>query len=348
MRKLQMTRRRFATAALGAGAVGALPILARPVLAQAPTALNVRLDWTAWGIHGALYLAQDKGWLSAAGLNVTLQDGNGSASGVQIVGNSTEFDLGHASLSTMMVARSSGLPVKAFSIFFRDGDIGCFVPQDSDIETPADLRGKRIVYTAGSLESPFVGSFLAAGGLTEADVELINVNAASKSGTYASGQADAALSTIPFFLPSIEPLRPSKAIRFADYNLIMPGYGLFTNEAALAGPKREALATYAGIIAATWTYIYSGNQEEAVDSIIANRPQARVPREVLRGQIDALEAFLGTPAEPELPIGAISVPDWDAAVETLSSVDLVSADLPGSDYVDAELFSEADLGALAP
>lgn len=338
MNAINVSRRLFSTGLLCAGALSALS-----ARAQQPASLKVRLDWTPWGVHGAVHLAQAKGWLAAAGLDVEVQDGNGSAATVQIVGNSNEFDIGHASLATMMVARSKGLPIKAVAVYARQGDIGCFVPKESGIRGPADLRGKKIVYTAGSLEAPFIDTFLSAGGLTRNDVDLVSVDAASKAATYASGRVDAALSTIPFFLSAVAEARPSNAIRFADYKLEMPGYGFLVPESRLTGAKREAISRYASIVAAAWNYIYAGHQEEAVSAIITRRPESRLNRAVLRGQIDSLQDFLDTAAGKGQLFGSIVVADWDIAVKTLSPVGLVKPDIPGAAYVETGLVKPVEL-----
>jgi NitT/TauT family transport system substrate-binding protein len=334
----KLSRRAFTAGLAWCGVMSGVPAFAQTAK------LKLRLDWTPWGVHGAIHLAQAKGWVSAAGLAVEAQDGNGSASAVQIVGSSNEFDMGHASLSTMMIGRSKGLAVRAVAVFARQGDIGCFVPKESGIRGPADLKGKKIVYTAGALEAPFIDTFLAAGGLRRGDVELVAVDAASKAATYAAGRADAALSTIPFFISAVAETRPSNAIRFADYGLAMPGYGLLAPAARLTGDKREAISRYASVIAATWQYIYAGHQEEAVDAIISQRPQARLDRKVLRGQIDSLHNFFETPATKGLPVGVITTADWDAAIKTLASANLDSLDLKGADYVETGLVKPIELG----
>lgn len=88
-------------------------------------------------------------------------------------------------------------------MFARHSDIGLLVPADSGIAGPEQLKGRKVAYTAGSLEAPFIDAFLARGKLKKSDLELINVDAASKASTYAVGRADAAFSTIPFFLPVV-------------------------------------------------------------------------------------------------------------------------------------------------
>jgi NitT/TauT family transport system substrate-binding protein len=50
--------------------------------AQALEPIKVRLDWTPWAIHGAIHLAQQKGWFKAAGLEPAVEDGNGSVTTV--------------------------------------------------------------------------------------------------------------------------------------------------------------------------------------------------------------------------------------------------------------------------
>ncbi|MBO1111576.1 ABC transporter substrate-binding protein [Bordetella petrii] len=326
--RMAMMGRRLAAAAAGLAAA----LACQAAAAQALEPLKVRLDWTPWGVQAAFHLAQHKGWYKQAGLDVTLEDGNGSVTTVQIVGSGDSFDLGHAALASMMIARDKGLPVKAVAVFARHSDIGLLVPADSGITGPAQLKGKKVAYTAGSLEAPFIDAFLARGKLAKSDIDLVNVDAAGKASTYAVGRADAAFSTIPFFLPVVSQNRPSKAVRFADFGLDMPSFGLFANEQKLA-ERGEAIGRFASVSARAWEYIYAGHQDEAVAAILAERPQARLDPRVLRGQIDALRDYFGTPAAGRR-LGAPVPADWVQAVRTLSSVGLVRADAdPAGFYV---------------
>ncbi len=312
-------------------------------LAQALEPVKVRLDWTPWANHAALHLAQQKGWYRQAGLDVTLEDGNGSVTTVQIVGSSNAFDIGNAALAPAMIAREKGLPVKALAVFLRKNDIGVLVPADSGITGPARLKGKKVGYTAGSLEAPFIDAFLGAGGLKRDDLELINLDAASKASNYAVGRTDAVFSTIPFVLPTTNKARPSRAILFADAGLNMPSFGLVVSESKFA-ERGEVLSKFASVVARTWEYIHAGHEDEAVDAIIAQRPQARLDRAVLRAQLDTLKTFFDTRSGQR--IGVPQQADFDTAVKTLSSVKLVSAGKPASDYFIAGRVNPAAFDAL--
>lgn len=316
-------------ALLGMGALALTTLLATPSWAQNLEPIKVRLDWTPWANHAAFHLAQQKGWYRQAGFDVTLEDGNGSVTTVQIIGSNNAFDIGHAALAPLMIARDKGLPVKALAVFLRKNDIGLLVPSNSAITGPAQLKGKKVGYTAGSLEAPFVDAFLAAGKITKNDLELVNLDAASKASTYAVGRTDAVFSTIPFVLPTTNKARPSRAIPFADFGLHMPSFGLFVNESKWA-TRGDALARFASVTARSWEYILAGHEDEGVDAIIAQRPQARLDRGVLRAQLDALKTFFMVPDGGR--IGSPQPQDWDAAVKTLSSVNLIGANRPAAEY----------------
>jgi NitT/TauT family transport system substrate-binding protein len=305
--------------------------------------IRVRLDWTPWGVHAPFHFASQKGLFAKHGLDVSIEDGNGSVSTVQIVGNG-EFDVGHASLAPMAIARSKGLPVKGIAGFVRQNDIGLLVPKDSGVTKPDDLKGKKIAFTAGSLEAPFIDRFLASGKLTRNDVELINVDAAGKTGMYISGRSDAAFSSVPFFLAVVAQPRPSNAVRFADFGLQFPSFGLIATEKTIA-EKRDALRRFVSVVAGAWSYILDNHEDEAVAAIIAARPQAKLNPVVLKEQLLTIRNYTSTDATKGMPFGSQAGSDWKAAVETLADGGLVdksldSATLFTNDLIDPTIVAE--------
>ncbi|MDB5797048.1 MAG: hypothetical protein JWP36_950 [Paucimonas sp.] len=310
--------------------------LAQPAAAQNLDKLKVRLDWTPWGVQAPFHLAMQKGWFKQAGLDVNLEDGNGSVTTVQLVGSSDQFDVGHAALASMMIARDKGLPVKAVAVFARLSDVGLLVPQGGGMKGPKDLKGKKIAYTTGSLEAPFIDAFLAAGGLKRSDVELVSVDAAGKAATYAAGRTDAAFSTIPFFLPVVSATRASDGIKFSDYGLNMPSFGLFASEDKLKA-RGDAIMRFASVTAGAWQYIFDGHQDEAVDAIVAQRPQSKLDKKVLRGQIDALKSHFNSPNSAGQPIGVPMLADWSEAVKTLTAAQLIKAGADPKQYFEPNM-----------
>jgi NitT/TauT family transport system substrate-binding protein len=299
--------------------------------------LSVRLDWTPWGSHAPIHLAAQKGWFKQAGLEVEVEDGNGSVTTVQLVG-AGKFDVGHASLAPMIIARDKGLPVKAIANFVRRNDIGLLVPRGT-IKGPKELAGKKLIFTAGSLEAPFLDQFLAAGGLKREQVELINVEASAKLPSYAANRGDGVFSSVPFVQPSVEATRPSDAVLFSDHGLQFPSFGLVSSEDKIKA-RGPALRRFASIVAGSWEYILKGGEDEAVKALIAQRPQAKLDAKMLRAQVEALKGFFPTAATQGQPMGMMAEADWSAGIKTMASVKLIK-DAKASEFYTNDLLDAA-------
>jgi NitT/TauT family transport system substrate-binding protein len=312
-------------------------------VADATDTLRVRLDWTPWGDQVPFHLAVKKGWYAKQGLDVQLEDGNGSVSTVQIVGNG-DYELGHASLATMAIARSKGLQVKAVAGFIRQNDIGLMIGKDTGVNSPKDLKGKKLTFTAGSLETPFLDRFISAGGLTRDDLELTNVDAANKGTLYMSGRVDGAFSSAPFMQPIFDRQRPTKTIKFSDYGLEFPSFGLFATEATIAA-KRDQIRKFASVTAGAWQYILNGHEAEGVQAIMEARPQAKLDPQVLLDQIKILRGLVSTPATAGKPMGIMAEADWAKAIDTLQQGKLMGhVEAPGAyytnEFIDEKLVKE--------
>jgi NitT/TauT family transport system substrate-binding protein len=331
--------RRSSTSIAAGIALAIAALLATPACAADDAhTLKVRLEWLPTGYHAPFWLALEKGWFKKAGLDVALSDGTGSVTTVQMVGND-QYDIGHAALSVMALARSKGMKLTSIAGFFRKGDIALMVPKDSPIQGPKDLKGKKIIYTASSLETPFLDPFLAAGGLSRDQVELINVDANAKVGQYLSGAADGIISAGPT-VALLEKKRPSRLILFADHGLNLPSMGLVASTEALA-KKGPAIKEFASIVSGAWAYILKGHEDEGIQAVVKSHENARLDPAVLKANLDVSLQFLYSPATAKLPVGIQSESDWASAVSIMEKAKVIE---PGSkagdyftnDYLDAK------------
>ena len=180
-------------------------------------------------------------------------------------------------------------------------------------------------------------------------MELTNVDAANKGSLYMSSRVDGAFSSAPFMQPIFDRQRPTKTIRFSDYGLEFPSFGLFATEATIA-KKGDQIRKFASVVAGAWQYILNGHEAEGAQAIIDARPQAKLDADVAE-QIEILRGLVSTPATAGKPMGIMADADWVKAIETLQQGKLMDhAEAPGAyytnNYIDVELVKEIAMAAI--
>ncbi len=304
--------------------------LAMPFVARAQgERLVVRLDFSPWGVHAAMHLADVRGWFREAGLAVEVQDGRGSGNTLQLV-NAGQADVGQIQVGLIGQAREQGATVKSFAGFGRRTDLAVLVDRDGPIQRVQDFRGKSMVVFAASPWAPFIDSFLRAGGLDRSSVNVMFVDPAALWGTYTAKRADGLMSTTPSAVPVAERPRPSRSILAEDAGISFPSYGLIATEATIAA-RGPALKRLVETQQRAWAHLKT-NPDDGVEAMLRQRPDARLDRTVVREQIRLTIEFFDTPATQGRPIGWQAEADWTAALKSLEAAGAIRPGWQAANY----------------
>lgn len=122
-------------------------VWAAPQLAMSQTPIKFQLDWRFEG-PSALFLASAaKGYYKAAGLDVTIDAGNGSGGTVARVASGS-YDMGFADLAALMefIANNPDAPNKPVAVMmvYNNTPAAVLALKKSGIAKPADLNGKKL------------------------------------------------------------------------------------------------------------------------------------------------------------------------------------------------------------
>lgn len=145
MTVMKSTRRALLSTALSAAAL-TLGI-ASPTSVRADTPIKFQLDWRFEGPSALFLQPAAKGYFKQAGLDVTIDAGNGSGGTVTRVASGT-YDMGFADLAALMEfhANNPDVPNKPVAIMmvYNNTPAAAFALKKSGIKTPADLVGKKL------------------------------------------------------------------------------------------------------------------------------------------------------------------------------------------------------------
>lgn len=293
---------------------------------QASDTVKLRDSWTPTGLQAGFYYGLEKGIYEKHGINLLHEDGNGSGVTVQVVANK-QADIGFTDLSVMAMGIEKGMPLIAIGGLLRETTLAVFVPEDSGIRRPKDLEGKEVIFTATSFEAPFLNAFFKADSASRDDVNLVSVDAAAKISVYANGRGTGMITSYPLGAPVVNKARPSRAISFGDYGLVLPSYGLVVHKDTLA-ERPEVLRRFAAAFFESWTAIMNGGAEEAADIVLKRRPEAKLDRGIVLQQITMHIPYFTTEATKGKPLGWQADADWKRTIAAFEAAGLLK---PGSE-----------------
>ena len=329
-----LSRRTAAGLAVAAAVSGMIPRRS-----FAADTLTLRLDWLTHVMHLPFYLAVERGWFKAANLEVSIEDGNGSVTTVQLAGNG-RFDLGLASLSAMAVGSGNGLPVISIAGYLQKSPIGIIYAKSLGAKSLNDFIGKKVIFTPGSFEAPFLEPFFAQNGIAVSKLNLVGVAASAKISSYADGGADAFVTTVPGDFPHVADKRPSESLLFADYGMDLPSYGLLARTDTLKA-KGPAIKRFVSVISASWAYILSGHAKEAAEATMKQRPAAANSVENLIDEFHRHATYFATRDGRSVYPGMQDRGYWAKAIAEMEMAKVIPAGSTPekyftNDYIDAD------------
>jgi putative hydroxymethylpyrimidine transport system substrate-binding protein len=171
--------------------LGVVGLLASPAVAHSADRLTVLLEWFVNPDHAPLVVAQEHGLFEKAGLDVELIPPTDPAAPPRLIA-AKQADIAVHYQPNLYLDAEAGLPLVRIGTLVETPLNALTVLADGPIKTLADLRGKRIGFSVSGFEDAVLSKMLASAGLSNNDVELINVNFAL-SPSLIAGKVDATI-----------------------------------------------------------------------------------------------------------------------------------------------------------
>jgi NitT/TauT family transport system substrate-binding protein len=222
---MMLTRRTLlATSAAAAG------LAAAPLRAQDMLPVKMILNWRYQGPQGWFFLAQDNGYFEEAGVEMTMDQGNGSGAAVgSVAGGGYDMGFGDINALIQLAAKSPEEAPVAVYVMYNRPPFTVAVRSDSDIMTAKDLEGRKLGGAANDGALKLWPAFTDIAGIDTSGVEILNFQPNLREQMLKSGQVEGVFGYVNTirFSAMLSGMDPDKEIRFISYGDF--GMDLYSN-----------------------------------------------------------------------------------------------------------------------
>lgn len=263
--------------------------------AYAQTAIKFALDWRFEGPAAPYFVAIDKGYYKAEGLDVSIDPGAGSVEGINRVASGV-YQMGFADINSLIKYRDNpaNSPIKAVMMGYDTPAFAIITLKKTGISKPKDLEGRILGAPAPDGAYAQWPIFVDANKIDASKVKIENVGFPVREPMLAQGKVDAITG---FWFSSYMNLKANGVagddiivMLMRDYGLDLYGNVIIANpEFAKSNPKAVA-----GFVRATIKGIQDtiASPETAIDSLMKRNQIAKRDVELERLKLAISKNFV--------------------------------------------------------
>ena len=250
-----------------------------PALAAAADKAVIELDWLPGGDKAPAYVGVAKGYFAAEGLDVTIQNGRGSADAITKVATGAA-DFGTGGIGALMeAAAQTPVPVKAILSVYTMQPDALFTVQGSPVKSLKDVVGHTVATATFSSSNTLWPVVLQENHIDVGAVKLLKVDPGTLAPMLASGQVDATINWVtvaPVTESVLKQAGKSLAIiPWSDFGLDGYGLSVFASEKAIK-EKPDVVARFARAMLKATAFSVA-NPDAAGEAVHAAAPTLEAP-----------------------------------------------------------------------
>ena len=285
--------------------------------------VSFRLNWYLGGLHVPFYYGKDRGFYAAEGIDLTINEGRGSANTVQVVAAGSDT-FGLADSSSVVLTASKGADIKSVMSLLNTTGFSVVSLANAPIRTPKDLEGKKVAVTPGDPLGQLLQAVCKANNVDCGKISMVQVDPAAKVVTVLEKKTDALLGGADdqFFLIKYKGETPY-AMRYADFGANIVGMTIMTSGDTIK-KSPDLVRRFVRATVKSWEEAKK-NPNAAVDAAMKAKPDLnrQSTLDQLMVDIDLLDS-----KNSKGRIGWGAQADWDQTLNILKQYRELKTDQP--------------------
>ena len=284
----------------------ALVALLLGTAAHAQDKVSLRLNWYLGGLHVPFYYGKEMGFYKQEGIDLTINEGRGSANTVQVVAAGSDT-FGLADSSSLITTATKGADIKSVMSLLNSTGFSVVSLASTGIKTPKDLEGKSLAVSPGDPLGQLFRALAAHNKLDMNTIKFVQVDPAAKVVSVLEKRVDALLGGADdqFFLIKYKGVEPA-ALRFADHGANIVGMTIMTTGNTIK-TKPDLVRRFVRATVRSWEAAKK-NPNAAVDAAL--KAKADLNRQSTYDQMLVDFELLDSPnSKGKIGLGAKA--DWD-------------------------------------
>jgi NitT/TauT family transport system substrate-binding protein len=279
---------------------------------HAQDAVSLRLNWYLGGLHVPFYYGKEMGYFKQEGIDLTINEGRGSANTVQVVAAGSDT-FGMADSSSLITTASKGADVKSVMSLLNSTGFSVVSLASSGIRKPKDLEGKSLAVSPGDPLGQLFRALAAHNKLDINTIKFVQVDPAAKVVSVLEKKVDALLGGADdqFFLIKYKGVEPH-ALRYADHGANIVGMTIVTT-GNLIKSKPDLVRRFVRASVRSWEEAKK-NPQAAVDAAMKVKPDLNRQSTLDQMMVD-IELLDSANSKGKVGLGAQA--DWDQTISLL-------------------------------